>query len=212
MRIDTAEPGLDADGIAQRLHHAVETSEKATLAIGRLLDRIVQLATNDPPELAKINATADFVADKMPDNYMMVGLLAAMFPRAKFIHTRRDLRDIAVSCWMTNFKNIHWATDMEHIAHRLRNYVRVTDHWRKVLPVEMLEVDYQDTVNDFPGTARKLLEFCGLEWTDKVMQYHKAERAVRTASLSQVRQQIYTTSLERWRNYEKALSPIFEKL
>ena len=73
-------------------------------------------------------------ADKMPDNYLYVGLLAAMFPRATFIHCRRDLRDVAVSCWMTDFRSIRWANDPEHIATRVQQYRRVMDHWKTVLP------------------------------------------------------------------------------
>ena len=100
----------------------------------------------------------------MPDNYLYLGLLAALFPRAKFIHCRRDLRDVAVSCWMTNFRHIRWANDPEHIARRFREYRRLMEHWRRVLPVPMLEVDYEETVADLEGVARRLVAWCGLEW------------------------------------------------
>ena len=94
--------------------------------------------------LRQLNASARRVADKLPDNYQFLGFLAALFPNAKFIHCRRDLRDVAVSCWMTQFRQIRWASDPDHIAARFREYQRLTEHWRAVLPVEVLEVDYAE--------------------------------------------------------------------
>ena len=94
----------------------------------------------------------------------ILGLLASLFPRAKLIHCRRDLRDVAVSCWMTHFQEIRWANDQEHIASRFHEYQRIMEHWRKVLPVPLLEVDYEETVADLEGVARKLVAWCGLEW------------------------------------------------
>ena len=75
------------------------------------------------------------IVDKMPDNYLYLGLLAVLFPRAVFIHCRRDLRDVAVSCWMTDFSSIRWANHPDHIATRFQQYRRLMDHWQEVLPV-----------------------------------------------------------------------------
>src|SRR3954449_8322715 len=90
------------------------------------------------------HAQASHVVDKMPDNYLYLGLLAALFPRAKFIHCRRDLRDVAVSCWMTNFRQIRWANDPDHIASRFEEYRRIMAHWKRALPVPLLEIDYEE--------------------------------------------------------------------
>ena len=86
----------------------------------------------------------------MPDNYIYLGLLAAMFPNAVFIHCRRDLRDVALSCWITDFRpeNIPWASDPSYIGSRFEQYVRLMDHWRTVMPVPIHEVNYEDTVAD----------------------------------------------------------------
>src|SRR5260370_34032168 len=81
----------------------------------------------------------------MPDNYLYLGLLATLFPRAKFIHCRRDLRDVAVSCWMTTFRHIRWASDPDHIAARVRAYQRLMDHWRLLRPVPFLGGDSEGT-------------------------------------------------------------------
>ncbi len=163
-------------------------------------------------KLWQLNADARHVVDKMPDNYLYLGLLAALFPQAKFIHIRRDLRDIAVSCWMTNFRNLLWTNDADHIAARFQDYVRVMDYWRKVLPVPLLEVNYEETVANLEGEARRLLAWCGLEWEPACLAFHENKRRVRTASSWQVRQSIYTHSVARWKNYEKALGELFAKL
>ena len=126
--------------------------------------------------LSALDATADRVVDKMPDNYLYLGLLATLFPRARFIHCRRDLRDVAVSCWMTHFRQIRWANDPAHIAHRFKNYVGLMDHWRSALPVPVLEVSYEEMVADLEGQARRLLSFCGLDWEPSCLAFHETSR------------------------------------
>jgi tetratricopeptide (TPR) repeat protein len=152
------------------------------------------------------------VTDKMPDNYMFLGYLATLFPRATFIHCRRDLRDVAVSCWITDFRSLYWACDAEHIASRFRQYVRVMEHWRSVLPVALHEVDYEETVSDLDGVARRLVRACGLDWEPACAEFHKTDRPIRTASVSQVRQPVYTRSVARWKNYQAPLADLFGAL
>jgi tetratricopeptide (TPR) repeat protein len=162
--------------------------------------------------LQELNAERPRVADKMPDNYLYLGLLAALFPRAKFIHCRRDLRDVAVSCWMTNFRHIRWANDPDHIAERFEEYRRIMEHWRLVLPLPVLEIDYEETVADLEGVARQLVAWCGLDWESACLTFHEGKRPVRTASVSQVRQPIYQRSVARWKHYESALGALFDRL
>jgi tetratricopeptide (TPR) repeat protein len=154
----------------------------------------------------------DRVADKMPDNYMYLGLMSAVFPRATFIHCRRNLRDIAVSCWMTDFRSIRWANDLEHIASRFQQYRRLMDHWEAVLPATIHHVDYEETVTDTEAVARRLIAACGLEWEPACLEFHRNERPIRTASVTQVRQPVYTRSVARWKNYEASLGELFAKL
>jgi hypothetical protein len=148
----------------------------------------------------------------MPDHYLNLGLLATLFPRAKLIHCRRDLRDVAVSCWMTRFQEVRWANDQQHIARRFHDYQRLMEHWRKVLPVPLLEVDYEETVADLEGVARELVAWCGLAWEPSCLEFQRAKRPVRTASAVQVRQPIFSTSVGRWKHYEQALAPLFAGL
>jgi tetratricopeptide (TPR) repeat protein len=175
-------------------------------ALGRLDGATVtRVAGRHLERLRELNAEAPRVADKLPDNYLYLGLLAVLFPRARFIHCRRDVRDVAVSCLMTNFRHIRWASDPEHIAARFRDYERLMAHWRRVLPVPVIEVNYEETVADLEGVARLLLSGCGLEWEPACLRFHEGKRPVRTASVSQVRQPLYTRSVGRWKHYQGAL-------
>ncbi len=160
-------------------------------------------------QLSTLNGAAARVVDKMPDNYFYLGLLAVMFPRAKFIHCRRDLRDVAVSCWMTNFLNLRWANDPDHIAARFSEYHRLMRHWRTVLPVSVLEVEYEETVADLPRAARRLAEWCGLDWEPACLAFHESKKPVRNASATQVRQPVHKNSVARWRHYERDLGGLF---
>jgi|SRR5579864_5714675 len=196
-----------------RLAGAEGGVEPAFEALDRLsASKAAALASWHLDRLRLLNESAPRVADKMPDIYLYLGLLAALFPRASFIHCRRDVRDIAVSCWMTSFRSLRWTSDPEHIASRFRQYQRLMNHWHAVLPVELLEVDYEDTVGDLEATARRLVSRCGLEWEPTCLTFHEGSRPVRTASVSQVRQPIYRRSVGRWLNYEHALGPLFDGL
>ena len=154
-------------------------------------------------------AAALRVIDKMPDNYMYVGLLATLFPRAVFIHCRRDLRDVALSCWMTDFRSMSWPFRTEDIAARFTQYRRLMDHWRAVLPVAIHDVDYESIVHGLERVARQLVDVCGLEWEPSCLEFHRNTRPVRTASLVQVRRPVYTSSVGRWKNYESELAELF---
>jgi hypothetical protein len=162
--------------------------------------------------LAELNPMADRVVDKMPDNYQLLGWIVTLFPHARIIHTRRDLRDVALSCWMTNFSQIRWANDLNHLAERIQNYQRLMAYWREILPGRFLEIDYEELVADLKGVSRRLIEWIELDWDPACLNFHRTERLVRTASVTQVREPIYTRSVGRWRHYESALKPLFERL
>jgi tetratricopeptide (TPR) repeat protein len=163
-------------------------------------------------ELAALNNTADRVVDKMPDNTVYLGLIATLFPRAKLIHCRRDVRDVALSCWITNFRDVRWASDPDQIASRFAEHERLMEHWRQVLPVPVLEVQYEALVADLEKWARAMVDWCGLEWDPACLEFHKTGRPVRTSSVAQVRQPVYSSSVGRWKHYETLLAPLFAKL
>ncbi|MGH7173912.1 MAG: tetratricopeptide repeat-containing sulfotransferase family protein [Gemmataceae bacterium] len=175
-------------------------------------NKVRELADRHLQQLDAINRSADRFIDKMPDNYMYLGFLSLLFPKARFLHCRRDTRDVAVSCWITQFRSIPWANDPEHMVSRFAQYQRLMEHWQRVLPVPVLDVDYEDMVEDLETVVHRVLDFCGLDWEPACLEFHRSQRPVRTASLTQVRQPIYRRSLARWRNYEKSLQPLFTRL
>ncbi len=204
VRESFEELGRDADGISEA--RALETLQ------GIDADTVRRLAANHLGRLQAYSASADRIIDKMPDNYMYLGFLTMLFPNARFLHCRRDPRDVAVSCWMTQFRQIPWANDVESLTSRFAEYQRLMEHWRRVLPAPLLDVDYEDMVADVEAAAHRALAFCGMEWEPACREFHRTRRPVRTASVMQVRQPIYRGSVARWRHYEKALQPLFARL
>ncbi len=209
--------GAGEVGLGEEAFHSlpgVRYGEQAALASLESItpSAFQQIAKQILSRVQAINASAARVIDKMPDNYLHLGLLAALFPQARFIHCQRDVRDVAVSCWLTKFNRLQWANQPDHIALRIRDYRRLMEHWRKVLPVPMLEVSYETVVADLEAEARRLVAGCGLEWEPACLTFYETRRPVRTASILQVRQPIYSGSVGRWRKYAEALAPLFAQL
>lgn len=152
------------------------------------------------------------VVDKMPDNYSQLGWLLTLFPNAKIIHVKRDPRDVALSCWMTQFGSIRWACHPEHLTERIRQYQRMMEHWRSVIPERIFEFDYEELVADQEKLSRQLVEWIGLEWEPQCLKFYESDRLVRTASVTQVREPIYTKSVAKWRRYEPFLHELFESI
>ena len=154
------------------------------------------------------------ITDKMPANYMLMGLIPLMLPNAKIIHVMRDPVDTCFSCFTRLFNRHQNATyDLAELGNHYRNYQRLMEHWRKLLPAgSFMEVRYEDVVEDIDSQARRLIEYCDLTWDDRCLEFYKTKRSVRTASVAQVRKPIYRTSMARWRHYEKHLQPLLEAL
>ena len=154
------------------------------------------------------------ITDKMPANYMALGLIPLILPHARIIHVKRNPVDTCVSCFTRLFNRHQDATyDLAELGQHYVNYQRLMDHWKKVLPKNsFIEVQYEDIVADMEGQARRLIDFCGLEWNESCLDFHKNTRNIRTASVTQVRQPIYNSSVQRWRNYEQFLTPLLGAL
>ncbi|MCI4664874.1 MAG: sulfotransferase [Neomegalonema sp.] len=149
--------------------------------------------------------------DKMPGNFMLVGFLKAILPNARFIHARRNPLDVAVSCYLQSFQSGHpYAQTLPRLAHYIAWHRRLMAHWRRVLGEDLLEVDYEDVVEDLEGQARRSLAHLGQEWHSDCLSPQQSNRPVLTASIAQVRQPIYRGSVARWRRYEPQLAPLFE--
>ena len=149
------------------------------------------------------------VTDKMPLNFLHLGLIALLFPNAHIIHCRRNPLDTCLSCYFQNFSGNHaYAGDLENLGHFYRQYERLMLHWYSVLPVLIHTVDYEKLIDEPESTSRQLLAYLGLDWDEACLQFHHTPRQVQTASLVQVRRPLYRSSVERWREYDKHLSPL----
>ena len=158
---------------------------------------------------------AAYTADKLPHNFVNVGLIHRIFPDSPIIHVMRDPRDNGLSNFQQNFGakygGMGFAFDLEHLANEINNYWKLMKHWRKI-GVPMLEFWYEDLVAEQELMSKALIQYCGLQWEDNVLDFHKLERRVKTASVGQVRNKMYKTSAQKWRNYEKLLEPMVKAL
>ncbi len=153
------------------------------------------------------------IVDKMPMNFQHVGLIRLLFPKARIIHCRRDPRDTCLSCYFQYFQEGHsFSFDLAHLGFYYRYYVTLMRHWRDVLGIEMLEVDYERLTSEPEPMMREIIAYCGLPWDDACLEFHKTKRPVLTASSAQVRQPLYQRSAGRWRNYKKHLGPLLKAL
>jgi hypothetical protein len=151
--------------------------------------------------------------DKMPTNFYYLGLIALMFPNARILHCRRDPLDVCLSCYFTNFRDPPlYASDLEDLGFYYGHYQRLMEHWRKVLPHSILDVQYEELIENQEAVSRRMVEFCGLSWDDRCLEYYKSDRPVQTCSVWQVRQPIYSTSVGRWKHYAQHLDPLVQAL
>ncbi|MEP0322283.1 tetratricopeptide repeat-containing sulfotransferase family protein [Bauldia litoralis] len=158
--------------------------------------------------------SADRITDKLLTNYYFVGLLHVMFPKAKFIQTRRNPVDACLSCYSKLFHDdMPHSYDFGELGRYYRKYADLMAHWEAVLPPgTMTTVVYEEVVSDVERNARDLIDFIGLPWDEACLAFHESARPVKTASVVQVRRPVYTTSVERWRRYGPAVQPLIESL
>jgi tetratricopeptide (TPR) repeat protein len=146
------------------------------------------------------------ITDKMPTNFLYLGLIARLFPKAKIIHCRRNALDVCLSCYFQNFSGDHaYTSDLNNIAYYYQQYERLMAYWEKTLPIEIYNIDYEEITTDLENTSKKLIEFVGLDWQSRCLEFYNTKRNVDTASLVQVRKKIYHSSVNRWQNYDKYL-------
>jgi len=154
------------------------------------------------------------VTDKLPGNFVKVGLIRLILPNARIVHTMRDPVDTCLSCFSKRFTDgMNYSYDLAELGRYYRLYSETMDHWRSVLPAgAFLDVAYEAVVDDLDGQARRLIDYCGLTWDDRCLRFHENTRPVQTASTLQVRRPIFRSSLGRWRAYEAHLQPLLSEL
>jgi hypothetical protein len=152
------------------------------------------------------------ITDKQPLNYELLGLINIVFPKAKIIHIRRNPLDTCLSIYSTHFGGgPNFAYKQENIVFHYREYLRLMEHWRRVLPAEVFfEIDYEELVADKEGVTRQIIDFCGLPWDDACLRHNEKKSMVTTPSRWQARQPVYATSVEKWRHYEPWLGGLLE--
>lgn len=176
------------------------------------LEESQRFAQRHLQELQAYAPEAARIVDKLPHNFEHIGLIKLLFPQAKILHLKREPRDVAMSNYFTDyaakFGGMGFAYDLGWIGEQLADHQRLMDHWHQVFPGRILEVDYDALVEDVDGWAHKIIDYLELPWEDGVLAFQELERAVKTASVWQVRQPVYTTSKEKWRRYESHLAPL----
>jgi tetratricopeptide (TPR) repeat protein len=177
--------------------------DAATLAV---------VARRNIDALKELAGGALFVTDKLPGNFLFIGLIALMFPDARIIHTRRDPLDTCLSCYFQYFLGAHkYSYDLGQLGRYYRQYEKLMAYWRQ-RGIAFLDVQYEHLVADLEGVSRQMTAYCGLDWNEACLNYHQSGRVIATASYHQVNQPIYTASIGRWRHYEKFLAPLQEGL
>ena len=152
---------------------------------------------------------APFFIDKMPNNFIHIGLIKTILPNAKIIDTRRDPMDTCFSCFKQFFARGQLFTySMEDLGNYYADYIRAMNHWHKVYGKDIFTIHYDDVINKTEETIRELIDYCNLPFEQECLEFYKSSRPVKTPSAEQVRQPIYKSGLNYWKNYEKYLLPL----
>jgi tetratricopeptide (TPR) repeat protein len=159
--------------------------------------------------LIAMNPTALRITDKLPLNFLHLGLIALLLPGARIIDCRREPRDTCLSCYLAMFESGNeFKFDLKNTAHFFGQYRRLMRHWKESLDLPILEVSYEDLVMDAENQTRRMLEFLGLPWNESCMRFYESNRPVTTSSVQQVRKPMYQSSIGRWRHYERHLGDL----
>jgi tetratricopeptide (TPR) repeat protein len=173
---------------------------------GQILESYDRFALGLPPGTT-------LLTDKLPENFQHLVFIRMLFPDARIIHCVRNAMDTCLSIYFQQFTGFHdYAYNLTDLGQHYRGYRRLMRHYRDVVKLSMFEVPYEELVNDMETWTRRIIDYCGLEWNDTCLRYYESDRLTRTASYQQVRQPIYTSSIGRWKNYEKHLQPLIDAL
>jgi tetratricopeptide (TPR) repeat protein len=201
--------------IASRLHELVGSGSPYPECIKSLNKEVIEdISTQYLDDLHNLAGDGYArIVNKMPHNFMHLGLIHIMFPYAKIIHCRRNPLDTCLSCYFQFFGGSNdYAYGLESLVFHYKQYLRYMHHWRDTLKIPMLEITYEDMIARQEDITRSLLDFCNLEWNDACLSFHSSRQTTRTASYDQVRQPIYDKSVDRWKNYEPFVQVLLQGL
>jgi len=200
--------------IAATLPQTLNTRQPYPRCIDQLTRPAIEaLAADYLQQLERLSPDAARVTDKMPHNFLNLGLIDRLLPGARVIHCRRDPMDTCLSCFTHNLAGIHaYSNDLATLGAYYRAYRALMQHWQQVLHIPLLDVDYEALVNDQEAVTRRLLAFCGLEWDARCLRFHESARVAATASHNQVRQPLYRGAIGKWQRYAHQLQPLVDAL
>ena len=205
----------EIEDTAANLQRVLESSEPwPRSAMDLEPNDITRLAGQYLDSARRTARNARRVVNKSLENYRTLGLIAVLFPRATIIHCHRDPRDTCISCYTSGIlpRPHPYISDLGDLGFAYRQYERLMVHWKQALPMQVLDVGYETLVDDLDGQARRIIDFCGLPWNDKCLEFHASGRTVRTASYEQVRQPIYRSSIGRYKGFEPHISALLNAL
>jgi hypothetical protein len=214
-QVIASHPMARGAGELKRLHALVETIEDFPGSVSDLTDsRLKALGEDYLAYVTPMAVGRARIVDKMPSNLIYCGVIRLILPQARIVHCRRDPVDTCLSCYTKLFAGEQSFTyDQRELGQYHRAYQALAAHWRDTLPAShFLEVDYEAIVADLEGQTRRILEFLGLPWDEACLRFHETQRPVRTASVNQVRQPLYATSVGRWRRHAEQLGPLLQAL
>jgi tetratricopeptide (TPR) repeat protein len=182
--------------------------------LGRLTPEILDAAAlRYLGRLKVLSSDALRVTDKMPHNFLHLGLIELLFPAARIIHCIRDPVDTCLSCYCQDFGGQHlYSVRLSWLGRHYRDYLRLMTHWKAVITLPILDVRYEHLIADPEAGIRHLVEFCGVPWDDRCLRFHEIDRPVTTLSYDQARRPIYRSSAGKWRRYAAHLGELFEAL
>ena len=201
-------PGVNRS-IAERLEHVSPRPELKSFIDGKIAE---EYSAQYLQELAFHCPTAARITDKSPENYARIGLIKTLFPDARIIHCQRNPLDNCISIFFQYFATFKASFELTELGQYYLQYQRLMAHWQNLFPGEIFNVQYEDLVMDQETVSKQLIDYLGLDWDEKCVDFHNNERNVMSPSNIQVRQPMYKSSMNRWKRYENQLRPLIDVL
>lgn len=187
--------------------------DNLSMITASLLMDFEELGKNYLKSVRQKTGNSPYFIDKLPFNFLYCGLIKKALPNARIIHLVRDPMDSCYAIYKTLFNQVYsFSYDLDELGDYYILYRQLMAHWHQIMPGEIIDVAYEDIVHDPEAEARRLLKWCGLPWEASVLDFHSSKVASSTASAAQIRQPIYTSSIQKWRHYDRQLTPLKNKL
>ncbi|MCG8433410.1 MAG: sulfotransferase [Gammaproteobacteria bacterium] len=197
------------DAVNHVIPNRLKRGSIASDIAGLTPDALKKIGEHYLAHVEKLSKGASRITDKLPANFLQLGFAALALPNARIIHCVRDPLDTCLSCFFTDFDYIHYFSyELEELGRFYNLYTKLMAHWRAVFPDRFLDVHYEQLINEFEPRARKIIDWCGLDWENACLRFYESNKPVKTASVYQVRQAPYTHAIGKWQKYAEHLKPL----